>query len=363
MDGAVSAAKEKHEVIMTPTSHCYFDYYQSENEDEPLAIGGYLPLAKVYAFNPIPEVLSPEEHQYVIGAQGNVWTEYMPTARQVEYMAFPRAVALSEVLWTNEENKDYQLFLSKLEYFNKRLDLLAVHYANHLYDVTGDVLPVQEGVRYTLRNTIDTKEIRYTLDGSEPTQHSKRFMRPIDVNQSLQIKAATFSNKERLGKVYEQQLDFHKAVGKSIKINAAPHHAYNAGGNGVNAIINGIKGSDLRYGDREWLGFWGNDLEIQIDLGSSMYLNTINLRFFDANGQWIYAPKAIQIFESSSSDKKHPVNDLVMKTQKNIQHVRVTMNKKSRHITIVIPKYGIIPKGFQGAGNEAWTFIDEIIIN
>ena len=88
IEGAVEAAKQKHNVVMTPTSHCYFDYYQSTNSDEPTAIGGFLPLEKVYDFNPIPSELNEDEAKYILGAQGNIWTEYMPTEDQVEYMAF-----------------------------------------------------------------------------------------------------------------------------------------------------------------------------------------------------------------------------------------------------------------------------------
>ncbi len=109
----VEAAKSGHNVIMTPTSHCYFDYYQSENEDEPIAIGGYLPLEKVYGFNPIPEELTEEESKYVLGAQGNVWTEYIPTEDQVEYMVFPRIFAMSEVVWSYPRNKNYPDFVQQ----------------------------------------------------------------------------------------------------------------------------------------------------------------------------------------------------------------------------------------------------------
>ena len=98
--GAIDAAKEGHDVILTPTSHAYFDYYQSNNENEPLAIGGFLPLEKVYRFNPIPSELNKEEEKFVLGAQGNVWTEYMKTEDQVEYMIFPRILAMSEVVWS-----------------------------------------------------------------------------------------------------------------------------------------------------------------------------------------------------------------------------------------------------------------------
>jgi hexosaminidase len=127
-NGAIEAAKQKHTVILTPQSHCYFDHYQSENKNEPLAIGGFLPLEKVYNFNPIPDELTTEEHQYVLGAQGNVWTEYMQTSENVEYMVFPRAIALSEVLWSAKEHRNYTDFIYRLEYFNKILDARNVNH-------------------------------------------------------------------------------------------------------------------------------------------------------------------------------------------------------------------------------------------
>ncbi|MGB0880521.1 MAG: beta-N-acetylhexosaminidase [Polaribacter sp.] len=133
--GAIEAAKQHHTVILTPTSHCYFDYYQSDNGNEPLAIGGLLPLKKVYSFNPIPKELTKEQRKYVLGAQGNVWTEYIPTSAKVEYMAFPRAIALSEVVWSSNENKNYSDFIHRLEYFHKRLDEMKVNYANHLHEI------------------------------------------------------------------------------------------------------------------------------------------------------------------------------------------------------------------------------------
>ena len=131
INGAIEAAKQNHDVIMTPTSHCYFDYYQSENENEPLAIGGFLPLEKVYNFNPIPEELTTEQAKFVLGVQGNVWTEYMPTSKSVEYMLFPRVFAMSELNWSKPEQKNYDDFSSRVKYFHNRLDALDINYANH----------------------------------------------------------------------------------------------------------------------------------------------------------------------------------------------------------------------------------------
>ncbi len=126
--GGIAAAKQKHEVIMTPTSNCYFDYYQADPRTQPLAIGGFLTLKMVYNYEPVPEELSAEEAKYILGTQGNVWTEYMLNEKYVEYMAFPRSSALAEVAWTQSANKDWSEFLSRLQGFQEHLGALNVNY-------------------------------------------------------------------------------------------------------------------------------------------------------------------------------------------------------------------------------------------
>ena len=126
--GGIAAAKQHHDVIMTPTNYCYLDYYQGDKEKEPLAIGGFLPLEKVYAYEPVPEELTSEEAKYILGAQGNVWTEYMPTEDIVEYMVYPRACALSEVAWTLPQEKNYEDFLARLKGNLEHLKVMGVKY-------------------------------------------------------------------------------------------------------------------------------------------------------------------------------------------------------------------------------------------
>lgn len=126
--GGISAAKQKHDVIMTPTQFAYLDYYQCEPEGEPLAIGGYLPLERVYSFNPMPEELTPEEQKYILGVQGNVWTEYISTPEHMEYMACPRMFAIAETGWTPENLRDFEEFLSRFEILKKRYDATGINY-------------------------------------------------------------------------------------------------------------------------------------------------------------------------------------------------------------------------------------------
>ena len=358
-EGAVEAAKQKHNVVMSPTSHSYFDYYQSDNDNEPLAIGGYLPLEKVYSFNPIPEGLTKEESQYILGAQGNLWTEYIPTSKQVEYMVFPRMIAMSEVVWSKPEHKNYADFVSRLEYFHKRLDALDINYANHLFEIEGDL--IAEG--YQLKTLTKNKAIRFTLDGSKPSLNSDIYSKPISITKNTIINAAVFNDKEQLGSIFTQKINYHKGVGKKITINVEPNKAYS--GSGEDGLINGISGSDTRYGDKEWLGFWGDDLEITIDLGEEMEINSIETRFYNSPGQWIYAPNEIYLdfaFDCGNVNKIEPVK--LKLTDSLIQDLKIKLiDFKTSRIYLKIPNYGIIPEGKQGAGNKAWTFIDEIIIN
>ncbi len=130
--GGVAAAKQKHFVVMSPGKPCYFDHYQSKDKaKEPLAIGGYNPLDSVYLYNPTPKILSEEEAKYIMGAQANVWTEYITTFQQVEYMSMPRMAALSEALWTPLDKKNYKDFIVRLKLHALLLDKMSVNYAKH----------------------------------------------------------------------------------------------------------------------------------------------------------------------------------------------------------------------------------------
>ncbi len=130
--GGIEAAKQKHEVVMSPNSHMYIDHYQSRDKDkEPLAIGGFLPVQKVYSYEPIPEALNAEEAKYVLGVQTNLWTEYVATTKKAEYMLLPRLQAQAEVAWTPKKLKDFKDFEKRLETDYLRLDKLGINYRNH----------------------------------------------------------------------------------------------------------------------------------------------------------------------------------------------------------------------------------------
>ena len=361
-EGGIEAARQKHNVVMTPTSHCYLDYYQSQSDDEPLAIGGFLPLEKVYSYDPLPSKLNAEEAKYILGVQGNVWTEYMPTFEQVEYMAFPRAIALAEVGWMPQNDRNYEDFTNRLIVHFSRLNALNVNYANHVLNVDGKVTGTENGLQLHLSSKAGDYEIRYmTVGGSD---EKILYSQPIPITESKTIIAATHSAGTQIGKVSKFKFNLHKAAGKPISIATPPHPNYNAGGK--EALTNGILGSNKRYGDSEWLGWEGENFEGVIDLGETQKINSISFRFFNSPLQWIYLPKKIDI--AVSDDGTHftkvgqgsglPAIDAVVKT------VEISLNEsEARFVKINIERFGKIPDGAQGAGHEAWMFIDEIVIN
>ncbi|QOI97586.1 MAG: beta-N-acetylhexosaminidase [Flammeovirgaceae bacterium] len=131
--GGIEAAKQKHHVIMTPGNWCYFDHYQDTAATEPLAIGGFTPVQEVYSYEPIPPQLTAQEAPFILGAQANLWTEYIKTPAHAEYMAYPRACALAEVVWSDGKNRDYANFVKRLKANRWLLDEMRVNYAKHIF--------------------------------------------------------------------------------------------------------------------------------------------------------------------------------------------------------------------------------------
>jgi hexosaminidase len=131
-EGGIAAAKQNHTVVMTPGNWCYFDHYQDTSKTEPLAIGGYTPVREVYSYEPVPPQLSEAESKFILGAQGNVWTEYMKTSDHVEYMVYPRACALAEVVWSPKESRDYDNFLQRMKTHVTLLEDWKVNYAKQI---------------------------------------------------------------------------------------------------------------------------------------------------------------------------------------------------------------------------------------
>ena len=204
--GGIEAAKQHNNVVMTPTDFMYLDYYQGQPHKEPITIGGLVPLHKVYSFEPIPKELTSEESQYIMGVQGNVWGEFIHSPERAEYMTYPRAAAVAEVGWVPAASKNWEDFTRRMEAQYQRYDLIGLNYAKSAYDVwqTTDYDSVSKTATISFKTDSYKPEIRYTLDGNEPTQNSTLYNGPFKVKAPILIKAATFKGGKQISKINEE---------------------------------------------------------------------------------------------------------------------------------------------------------------
>jgi len=193
-EGGIYAAKMGHDAIMTPTTYCYLDYCQaSDPENEPLNIGGYVPVEKLYSYEPVPDSLVNDYGKYIIGVQANLWTEYIPTNEQLEYMLLPRVAALSEVQWCDRGTRKWPRFAQALPHMLQIYDRMGLNYATTVFGVTGlTEKNAETGAEEIVLSTIDQTPIHYTLDGSEPTAESPVYTDPIALDKEYTVKAAVF---------------------------------------------------------------------------------------------------------------------------------------------------------------------------
>ncbi len=209
MKGGIEAAEQGHDVIMTPTSHCYFDYYQADRDFEPVAIGGFTTLKKVYSFEPIPAELSDDEAKHILGGQGNVWTEYIASPEHAEYMSIPRMLALSEVLWSSKNKRNYRHFNRRLQTHFKRFDLQDVNYSKGSYKV--DILPETDTIsgmtKVKLESEIWEAQIYYTLDGSLPDTSATLYKGAFEARENVVVKAAVNVDGKMKEKPNELKID------------------------------------------------------------------------------------------------------------------------------------------------------------
>lgn len=357
-EGGIAAAKAHHDVVMTPGSHVYFDYYQSDPATEPTAIGGYTTLEKVYGYEPVPDALSPDEAVFILGAQANVWTEYMATSDYVEYMAYPRVCALSEVLWTAKDKKNWPDFAQRLRVHFARLDALGVNYARSYFDVLASF----SNGKVSLNTVATDMDIRYTTDGKEPTYKSKKYDAPFAITTSTTVKAAVFEANQQQGKVKTVQYFVHKASGKPYTMPRIPDQY--TGGEQF-ALTNGVTGNAKTWGS--WVGLVNHDIDPVIDLGVTTPFSTVTTHFVNSKVSWIYPPRGVEVYGSDDGQQFTLLarQDIPAESMNGItvETVRLdTPGAAARYLKFVARTFGVIPPGAAGAGNGAWLFLDEVIV-
>ena len=350
--GGIKAAQKGHDVVMNPYTHCYFDSYESRNTDGKIAIGGYLPLDMVYRFEPVPDGLSNVQASHIIGAQGNLWSEYITTDERLNEMAFPRMCALSEVLWTPKEKRNYAGFVSRLVSHFKFLYFNKINYSNALFDISSKVSADSvKGINIELYSKYPGGNIYYTLDGTNPTIKSELYYGKISVDQSINIHAALFETLQQKGKIFNKIFYVNNATGKKIILAYPPHTEYAVGG--ASSLVDGFTG-DLPWLSSEWIGFSGKDLDAVIDLGVIQNVSRISIDVLKEEAGKIFLPR--QVIVKISDDGEN------YKVAASLDFTQISQMKRKLILRFPPVKARWVKVFAQNYNSKDWLFVDEIFI-
>lgn len=367
IEGGITAAKQGHNVIMTPNTYCYFDYYQANPKFEPPAIGGLITLKKVYSFEPVPGQLTKEESKHILGAQGNVWTEFIPTPSQAEYMAVPRMLALSEVAWSQKIQRNWKSFRERLNDHFKRLGYMKVNYSKGSFKA--EVRTGFDKEKNQLMVLMDSEQpgvpIRYTLTGDDPKATSPVYETPFMIDKNVYIKAGLYRDGKLMENFTERAIIYHHGIGKKITYLQPYNYRYTGGGD--QALLDGMRGSADHH-DGLWQGYLGNDLDVVVDLGKVQPVRSVNITLLQENKSWIFFPDTVTFSLSSNGKRYHSINEEPNDTPQNtdrplIKEVTQTFpNTPARYIKVKARNIGICPSWHEGKGQKCWIFADEIVV-
>lgn len=339
-EGGKAAAAQGHYVVMCPGSHCYFDHYQGRGADEPLAIGGFTSLEKVLSFNPIPPDMDLASAAYVLGAQGNLWTEYIPDMAQLEYMTYPRAIALSTALWS-ETKPSYEDFLAKLTTYH--FPFLSAKNVNFSKSCLKPEIKTTRALGWgILIEKIPAKGIiAYTAvlaDIKASKRKTKTVQIKVDQGPNLPSK--------------EMNIIAHKALGAQIVFQTQPSPKYD---NGSLTIVDGQLGARPWKGN-EWLGFESDSVSFDIILDKPIKVKELRIHTLHDPNSWIWAAQTYKITLNKFGCGNGIADGYSTEETILIDNIK----DKTQTIHVVLYGVGHIPSGNPGAGNVPWLFIDEI---
>lgn len=356
---ALKAAEKGHRFIMTPARIMYLIRYQGPQWFEPVTYFGNNTLKDVFDYEPVQEDWKPEYASLLMGVQASLWTEFCNNAEDVEYLLFPRLAALAEVAWTQPDTKDWPGFLKRLDVYNDHVSQKGIVGARSMYNIQQTVTPTEGALKVKLECIRPDVEIRYTLDGSEPTATSLRYQDPLTVKESQLIKSATFAQGQQMGNLLVLPVRWNKATGKPLL------------GNKINEAIltNGIRGSQ-KYTDSEWCCWTKNDLiSFTIDLQENEKISKITVGCVTNYGMAVHKPRLMRVAVSDDNEMFREVGTLrftpeeifregTFKEDHSLDFEAIT----ARYVRVMAEGAGECPANHARPGQEARVYFDEVII-
>jgi len=360
--GGIAAAQAGHDVIMTPSNVCYLDSYQSDPTVEPTTIGGYTPLNKVYGYEPIPVELSPEEAMHVLGAQGNVWTEYMPTSERVEYMAFPRVSAMSEVVWGSKANRNWDDFCKRMPVEFDRYDQLNIGASRAFFDVQfQSAITENKKLLVTMVCDYPSAEIRYTTNGQVPTMNDALYKAPFNLIETAKITAVAFVKSKLVGKPITKAFLLSKLTGLEYTKNVK--NSWYDGANTM-ALTDGIQGNTKVY--TQWVGIGnGLDGEIVVDMKKIQPIQRFSVGLLNAPALCVQMSPEIQLYGSTDGVTYQLLAEkqLTAPTSGTWEMLRPELTFTSadvRFLKLTLKNAGICPSDRPHGGTGSLMFLDEV---
>ena len=347
MEGGIAAAKSGHYAIMSPTSHAYFDYDLDA-----------IDLQQVYSFEPTPSVLNEQESQFILGGECNMWSERAPQ-ELVDSKVFPRLLAMSEVLWSAAP-KDYPNFYQKVQQHYRQLDAMGVQYGYESVPITSHCEYNTEQFHFSLFSATEDIELEYRLNGSD----WKPYSAPITLSTTALVEARGFKNNKPYGD-FSQSVNKHFANGKAVSYATAFSPNYPA--KEEQTLTDGLLGSNSKFRDGHWQGFYGESLDITIDLEAQHSITSVELGCFQYNLSWILLPQRIRIYFSNDGVTFQEIaqyqNTISPQKEGQFRHqYLIPCSTSARYIRVRAENFGELPDWHPAAGSQAWLFVDEVMI-
>ena len=362
---AWKAAAMGHDAVLTPNYCMYFDKYQSYDENlEPFGIGGYLPVEKVYSYEPCYEGMPEEERAHVKGVQANMWTEYIASEEHLYYMLLPRLAALAEVQWCNEGRREWDRFYASVDNFCQMYQAMGYNYAPHVFYAKGTVETdtVKKCAVVTLQSQGDAP-IRYTLDGTAPTKSSKLYKKPIVLTGESTLRAAAFRDGVD-GREYTCTFAAHKAIGADVESAPAPHRWYRAGM--PQCLTDGLRGTES-FKTPMWAGWKGTPLTLVVDMKKEENISEAGISVLRDQVSNIFLPESMTVSVSVDGENYVEVAsatyDVLQKEDNALMDVMLSFEQtQARFVRLSVVPVAKVPQWRAENGGPAYVFIDEVIV-
>ena len=349
--GGIQAVKEGKKTIMSPTSHCYFDYDINS-----------IDLEKVYTFNPIPSEIDSLESELIIGGECNLWSERIPSEKELDRKTFPRLLAMSEVLWTYRKDK-FENFQNRVEDHYPVLSRLDVDYGIESSPVRLSSKINNRKIKAVVNSKIKNLEFTYQWNNEEAKPIKKNG--EIEIAKSGELTLQAYKNGKKYGDQKVEKFAVHLGLNSNIDYQYMYSLSYQA--EGLSSLINGRLGS-LDFKDGQWQGFSGKNLDVILSLDSLTSINKVSMNFYQYINSWIVVPSYISIMSSKDS-----LNWEIIKSVDSIGEIRKrgkfissisfdSLETDAKYLKIFAKNYGKLPSWHEAAGAESWLFIDEIIV-